>query len=258
MTKVTAWLPLVLLFLAACDEAAGPDALIYDGKIVHPSCFSAVDPMAGDSRSLPVDLKSCMADAPPAPEPDEYGFYTQEQNSGDSYSGYIGYKYIGRIDAGEVVHLISSGGGSGQFSELVALAREGDTLRLVRSYGGGDRCGGIADAKIENGKVFYTQGATPADLATLNARSADEAYDAGGDLDACAVCCIAAIRYSDGAPISVSFADDWESGGTDGRMACFEKELKARLGARQKELSYAQAQDFAASLGASCPLPAAP
>lgn len=109
---------------------------------------------------------------------------------------YSYYKYLGRSDGSSVIFTLNNGGGTGQFSSLSLVKRDGASIK-VKNYDGGDRCnGGLFDVKNENQKIIYKVNLTPYDLLTFKSDAKMKKIKAYKDIDACAACCVASATYS--------------------------------------------------------------
>lgn len=109
-------------------------------------------------------------------------------------NAYSYYRILGNINGIYIISAINNSGGSGQFTAIYLLKREGDILH-VSSVASGDRCNnGIADAQVKNQQLLFTTYITPYDFLTI---SNQNPYNLNGyhDLDSCATCCQAKISY---------------------------------------------------------------
>ena len=169
------------LAAGAGSQKIAPSLYRIDGKPVPSSCL--VD-LAGLGEPRAVNLAHC-GDSSVKPKSLPTGVVGYE----DPQGGYFYYRYLGKVDGLDILYGESSGGGSGQFTSLVGIARDGQTLTQKRVYGGGDRCnGGVSDASIANGRLSFDQAITPYDLIALaDPGTKLEAYK---DLQASASSCI--------------------------------------------------------------------
>lgn len=146
-----------------------PPELLFAGKPIDPKCVSA----AMEIREG-VDLgKGCAefsGDGFPAAiagqlTQKQSGAYGYDLDFEDGKSGGFFYRYVGKTDEGLILDISYSSGGSGHFSRLGVYRREGDILREARNIAGGDRCaGGIRDAKMQEGHLFYSYNMTSLEL----------------------------------------------------------------------------------------------
>ena len=94
-------------------------------------------------------------------------------------------------------------GGSGRFTSVVVVQVDGPDLKLIHSFGGGDRCnGGVADAEIKDNALIYGFYITPADFTTL-ALGDDQGLIPYEDLEASASSCFGIARYDAGNLVEV-------------------------------------------------------
>ena len=142
---------LVILSFSLSDAAlALSKDLLFKGKPIEPI---VIDRMAnGDSsRFDPVDLRKYTLKSQKihiekrmgSPEKDEFGYSYRDKGSNQRSSPYTTYRVI--ADLGNHRHLIlnnSSGGGSGHFSSLFVVEREGHFVKNVGEISGGDRANG--------------------------------------------------------------------------------------------------------------------
>lgn len=185
---------LVLALVAVIQGCAAPSAG------VHPACFR---PWLEGSATQ-IRLQRCER-AEGTLETTEDGlrlFTPAPESDGDGVMAsavFVGSRHLGALGGTPVYEVHYSGGGTGQFSTVVAARTEGDTLIIDRSLPLGDRCnGGIASAAVDHGLLTVARNVTPFDVVAALADSLDgdpptddafglEAYD---DMPACAVCCV--------------------------------------------------------------------
>ncbi len=172
---------------------------------LHPFCLEPFWSVAGgDRKSMSeVDLALCRRGTAHIPiERNAAVRFADRLDLRVGPSGYFGYRPVGTLDGGaEVYALFENGGGTGQFSALIALTRAGERLRAGKVVGFGDRCnGGLGDATMAGPRTVRAEGrVTVAALADL-AATAREIVDGKKptepapkeNLADCAVCCAAA------------------------------------------------------------------
>lgn len=176
-----------------------PADLMYLAKPVDPLCLFQIE-----SKEAEIDLSKC-------------GFNSQEVHPSGANKklvseGFVGYDYDLKIDDSKhlkgysyykvianmgnayLIQTINNSGGTGSFSFLNVIQREGDILHLS-VLDGGDRCnGGLVDLKKEgkgaHARLVYSVYLTPYDFLTVAKDNPNhvKAYD---DLSACASCCAA-------------------------------------------------------------------
>lgn len=186
----------VILMLIASALAAGaatqkipPSLYRIDGKPVPSSCLSGLASLEG---ARAVNLAHC---GDPSLKPKSLP--TGVVGYDDPQGGYFYYRYLGKADGFDVLYMEYSGGGSGQFTSLVGIVRNGQILEPKRNYAGGDRCnGGLSDASIANGRLSFDQAITPFDLIAL--ASPDTKLEAYKDLEASANSCIGFSHMTNG------------------------------------------------------------
>jgi len=176
-----------------------PSALLYQGKPIDPLCLSDASDL-----SKPINLAKCGLATEKGYKFTNYnqdlikqGFFGFDyeyrlDNATGTYHGYSYYKSYGMANGADIIYLINNSGGSGQFSALYSVKRNGNLLQ-VKSYDGGDRCnGGITDVKRDNNQLTYHQNLTSYDLFAL-ANDNPHKLSAYSDLEACAACCVATV-----------------------------------------------------------------
>lgn len=199
MTTVLAG-ALALAAPAAVAAADLPDALLVDGAPVNPLCFQhwgeddTVDVTACDDPSLVPEPDA------EGPGPDQWGWYGTRYRFADlpedaPMRGSISWRWLGETPQGQVVETYDYGGGTGHFTAVQTVRREGDRLRLVETHMGGDRCnGGVVAAAVGNGVVAGEVNITPYDLLAL-ALDGDPPVEPYDEVDACAICCVGTATF---------------------------------------------------------------
>lgn len=109
----------------------------------------------------------------------------------------IFYKVAGIAKSGEkILEVLWSGGGSGNFSDILYITKNKNQLLVTKQISGGDRCnGGISNVKLSNGKLSYQTNATPYALVTQGKQ--EVAIDERIKLADCAICCIGKFQIND-------------------------------------------------------------
>ena len=192
-----------------------PAQLMYQGKPIDPLCLFNLE-----STKAVVDLRRCGLDSKAGyvisgknKQLISQGFmgydYGGKINDSANLSGYSYYKSLGTVGHSVIVQTINNSGGTGSFSFLNLIKRDGNTLKLS-VINGGDRCnGGLVDVKrVGTGtsdRIIYKIHLTPYDFFT---RTHDNPHHlkAYEDLSACAVCCAATAVYQ--RHIGADFADE--------------------------------------------------
>lgn len=246
-----------LLALSACKKENAEIA--YNGKPLDPMCMMAAAEPEG------VNLAECTGSVDKTDdtksakglETFEDGAigYTFECEDGCMRPPFVSYKFIGRTDAGDVLKVTSSGGGTGVFSDVRVVTIEGDVLKQT-IINGGDRCnGGIDNVSVDGQVVKYGQNITPFDLVDISGgnKVGFEAYD---DIAACAACCVGVAQYAGSEVEGVEFtADAVEDAAGEGYSpidTCFYGVYNDVVRAGNKTLDRDQLDEFGASFAARC------
>jgi hypothetical protein len=162
---------LLALALAGCGRETPigdvPETFYYKGAPIDPACFLDSSAQMGDAISLSI----CTGKNKMQPEYKEDHFYGTEitDMSGSVSSAYVYYRYLGESGDNHIIQTLSSSGGASQFSSLRLMQLDGNLLRTVKRFAGGDRCsGGIERASVVGNTIKYTKNITPYDLAILS------------------------------------------------------------------------------------------
>lgn len=156
--------------------------------------------------------------------------------------GWVAWRYLGETAEGHVVETYHNGGGTGQFTGVQTVRREGDRLHLVESHMGGDRCnGGVAAAAVSGGVVAGALNITPYDLLALALKEEDVLHPVYDGITSCAICCVGTVTFvgDDLAWVSLDppeggFAGEGEA---DSPQACLDSLLEdSRWSLNQSEL----------------------
>ncbi len=178
-----------------------PDELQYQENPIDPLCFVEMDQHTHIS-----DLTKCGVEAEKNREISNYNSnFLKKGFVGYDYAwstdtnlpaatGYGYYRYLGKADDYDIVYVVSSGGGSGQFSAIDLVKRTGDKI-LVEPINDGDRCNnGITQVKNENNSLVYTVNMTPYDFIRLTKINPHQLKPS--DLETCASCCAATVVFT--------------------------------------------------------------
>lgn len=212
------------------DAPITPQPMLYAGKPIDPLCFNKF-PMDSARHDFVVDLKTCAT--PTEYEKAEGGMQT-DPDGGIGYDfvegmGYFYYRNLGSLPSGEnVIFTSSSGGGTGQFTQIFTVRLDGAKLVYGRDIAGGDRCnGGLFDAELKDGKVNYTASITAQDFSSIAHQQGVLKAEYDKDLEGCAICCAATAEFMDG-DLSAINLDDLEDEGSgsqfdhpQGHQQCF-------------------------------------
>jgi hypothetical protein len=254
------WPTLFLIFLTiffirpayATVSPPLPNELFFQGQPLDPFCF--YDP-TGDKIDHPIDPTMCRSN-----------------NSEDS-SASISYKYLGKTEKGYILSGDESGGGTAFVTFIYAIQREGNLIRVVDRYPGGDRCmGGLKDMEVENGKLVYSKFLTPADIIRLVGIS-DVKPDSGvshikhhhgnldGGLAASAASCFGIAHYEDKNLISIALEDESKDISLQDRQgwtenfrfqSCYNKLQRSYIGQGKKILDSKLMKAFADDFRSKC------
>jgi hypothetical protein len=240
----------------AAPPKVAPRLYRVNGRPVPVSCLEVLT-QEGDSRKSPIDLRDC-GDPKLKPTAQADGSVGYDEPKLGWQGGYFYYRYVGQSRGIDILALESSGGGSGQFTQLTGVKHDGHFIRWVRDYAGGDRCnGGVTNEKILNGKLTFDQAITPYDLVALARPKAKlEAYK---DLEASAASCIGVSHLtgddSDWTGVSLT-EKDWTDrpGWTDQYryQACFNKLYRDTISAGHIELDRSGVARFAQTFVERC------
>lgn len=255
--KVIANILVFSMMLVSIAQAASPKVSprLYrvNGRPVPVSCLEALTNPEGDPGKVVIDLRNC-GDPKLKPKAQADGWVGYDNPDG----GYFYYSYVGQSGGIDILSLYSSGGGTGQFTQLVGVKHSGHFIRLARDYAGGDRCnGGVSGAKVSNGKLTFDQAITPYDL--INLARPKEELEAYKDLEASAASCIGVIHMTgdDRRWTGVSLTEkDWpdQSGWTEDYryQACFNKLYRETISSGHAELDRIGVVTFAQAFAKRC------
>lgn len=245
-----------LLQVGKQEPTALPSELMLDGQPIDPLCFEAV------SADEWVDISKC-SDAKIIKLPaesdgfaaDKVGYrYRYQEDKSDAVS-YSYYQYIGSWNGAPVVLSYGSGGGTGQFTSLISIERNGNKIRVLQGFGAGDRCnGGIVDAKISLGTLYYGQNMTPIDFLQI-ADDNPQGLQPYDDLEASASSCFGIARFEDEKFVGVTLQDVPKSNDTSTTykyQSCFNRLFHDQLAKGKKELSVSALKEFTAQFNQVC------
>lgn len=265
------------LSLAACkpeasaetSSSAFPPELLLNGQPIDPLCFEKSNSM--ESGMGDIALQNC-ADGFVVKEYFSKGPYDRgavfTYEGDEDFAGmgtpYMQYRYAGidenmtiipakEADGRFPVLLNWSGGGTGHFSNLLWLKREGNVLKPLQGVTGGDRCnGGVVEALMnKDGQLQYAVNITPYDMVMLGGdaeRPFMQSVKAFEDLDACAACCTGTAHFTGDEFTGVKLQDglkDYLSGRDyadpvppeQEKQACFDRLLVLQAESGQMEFT---------------------
>ncbi len=258
---------LELVFLLVAAMLAGrsaigadrlPSPLVVDGRPIDPTCLMTL--ANGDSSRLdPIDLRHChRADivvTHDSRDPGMIGFEYKEKDIPDAHP-YFYYRFLGAYHGHALLFIEFSGGGTGQFTNLVGVDTNGSVLKPVEELAGGDRCnGGIYSATVNQGRLSYDERITPFDLIALAA--ATPRMHADKDLESSAASCVAVVHHADQQWTSVTLSNpDWhdQQGWTEQYryQACFNRIYRSYVAHGKTEMDRRGTARFGAAFGSLC------
>lgn len=246
-----------------------PSQLLYEGKPIDPLCFETSD----ESNSV-ASLKECGIKSSPSKKITGYndglldkgyiGYdyaWTDNDTPDNSARNYSYYKWVGETNGSHIVYTLNNTGGSGQFSSIVLVKRNENTLQ-IKSLTGGDRCnGGISDVTLKDNLLTYSQNMTPYDFLELSKNNPQQ-LKAYNDLDACAACCAGSLiierdllkSIDKENPIAVDLSDDYQPASENDKkyQVCFDKLYTNYIKNGKKQLSFKELQEFIATFNKEC------
>lgn len=193
-------LPCITFALPA--PANFPKDLIFNDQPIDPLCI-----FEAESFNKAVDLNKCGIHAESdrkiidsTPEMIKKGIvgynylWPIAKNNTTHANAYSYYSVIGKTTDTYIIYALNNTGGSGQFSGIYYVKRDGNNLR-VQLLIGGDRCnGGITNVKYKDNKLTFSMNLTSYDLFDL-AKDDPHQVKAYNGLSACAVCCEGIANY---------------------------------------------------------------
>ena len=254
------FLLIITIGLTACDEASdkgqtenpvsenteNPATHFYKG--VHPLCIYK---LANDGGQDSVNLDECTAADIEVTDliydKDKNQNMASFQYGDDTYParGMSGYRYVGSNADGDILETFWNGGGSGTFTNIMAVTVKDGVLTVNKRYAGGDRCnGGVADVGFTpDDTLYYKQHMTPYDMITVGRTEYSETIEPYEDIDDCAACCYGLLETRNNQPYAVYLADDLQnriekSGddiSLDTMQACLDRHLHGQeMGVKHK------------------------
>jgi len=205
-------------------------------KGVHPLCFYK---LAADGGSNEIELDNCTLNT-------NIADVTYDEDSNWNQVSFIdgdpenppalsAYRFVGSGADGDVVETLWNGGGSGTFTEVLAVTVKNGTLFINKRYGGGDRCnGGISDVGFTPDDTLYIkQNMTPYDMLTFGRNDYQQLVEPYDDLKDCASCCYGVLETRGEDPYAVYLAENLQSEiersgeaiSDDTTQACFDRHM---------------------------------
>jgi hypothetical protein len=154
-----------------------------------------------------------------------------------------------------VIKIVSGNtGGSGRFSGIYFMRRDGDNLQLLEEMGGGDRCNNGIEGNVRyvDGKLLYTQALTAADFYDAENITNDKKLN---DLEYCAICCKASANLEDRKITSYTLRADLlddKQEGLSKEQACFEKQLSTLVKGDQTIVPQQEMHQFLLKTAQKC------
>lgn len=234
-----------------------PQDFMFKGKPVQPDC---IEKFSGDSSRFELiylDSDKCQTgDKSYDPEEIKKGLLGYSSADGSTYTY---YKHLGMIHLQglktPLYHLIYtewSGGGTGRFSSIDVVEKSGDTLRLVDSIAGGDRCtGGLSDVEYKNGILTYKQHVTPLDLYVLIQKQPNTKVN----FSSCAACCMGKVAYQGSDITGFTFAQDGaEALPVEPTLpqGCYNQIIKETLAEGKNTLTFKELKSFMQKIEKTC------
>lgn len=250
-----------LLAAPAYAESVFPSALLINGKPIDPFCFesASTDEWLDVTKCVNPDIIKTEDIKPDASNVARVG-YNYRYKDIDDGSGYTMYDYIGLWSGAPVILVSSNTGGTGKFTSLLAIEREGKKIRVLQGFAAGDRCnGGVVDVKLENGVLHYGQRIVPFDFLQLADDNPNDlqAYES---LETSATSCFGVARYADTELTGVTLKGITGDEGKDRpewtekfvHQSCFNKIYSAYLTQGKKDLSVQQLKEFTGEFNRVC------
>ena len=251
---------------ALAADAGKSQALMIDGKPIDISCLIAMDTYDSSRFDL-APAKNCAHDkiVPERGKSSEGGMigfsYRYKGDDPSSASSYFYYSYLGEHQGQQILFTQSGGGGTGHFTNVFGLKRQGDKLKRVAEYAGGDRCnGGVENAKIVGDKISVRINATPAAIIELTEAAPEAVFAA---LDDSAISCAGLVTLEIATtPKSQAIAglqlnEDYArmtraTTGAGPEQACFNALFADYKARDQMALDGAQTREFAKAFRSKC------
>lgn len=261
------------LLVFATPQQRLPDELMYLGKPIDPICLLQVEGMKGrvDLSQCGLDLKKGYRISGSSQRLLAKGFigynYNSQLNDEVKMGGYSYYKAFGKVGRSVIVQTLNNSGGTGSFSSLNLIKREGNFIR-ISVLNEGDRCNGsLVDVKREGQgrqqRLVYGVQLTAYDFLILAHDNPHhlKAYD---ELSSCAVCCAGTAVFQ--RPIGAEFdqekllyikmPDDSKNIGQPSApptyQACFDKLISSFAQKNKGKLDVLQLSRFTHQFNTQC------
>jgi hypothetical protein len=231
MVLCSAWL------LVGCDRGAHktPDFLMYQGQVIDPYCMGSYFASEASFAKEPIILADCTHKGRTEykntfKQDKDYLIQEMETLDQSEWTGhmYFKYRYVAGDENRFIIEAYASTGGSGFFSAIYIMRRQGDALYQLDQMAGGDRCGGGLEHRVRyiDHKIHYTQSLTAAEF--YHVAQIPDAQQLK-NLEYCAICCKGTVQYEDKNLVSYTLdpalLDDTRENASKEQI-CFEKQLK--------------------------------
>ena len=232
---------------AVAEDA--PQPLLIDGKPASLACLTPFTGLYG-AGPVPVDLAQCSARQPNGDVQSKNGMIGFDDRT---QGGNFHYRDVGKLDGLDVLYIQWSGGGSGQFTQLIGIERAGGSLYLRRAYASGDRCmGGILSARLQDGHLFYDSEDGPYRMMSFGKTPSTN----GGALDWNLSSCTTILHWRDQQVIGARLIRDQLADAMTPDQACFNRFYNSAVARKQAELNKEQLVAFVSGVMKSCALSA--
>lgn len=163
----------------------------YQGKPIAPDCM--VDLLSSEKEKHPtVSLSECSSNKKSKKVRYDKNIFTNRSQNEDDTKPFSNYAIIGQYGNKYLIDFGQWTGGSGFFTSIMWIDHQGDKLKLLDVYAGGDRCNGGTE---KTGPWQYGVNLTATDLIEL---AGDKSIKLAPyrDLDSSAAGCVAEAHFS--------------------------------------------------------------
>ena len=234
-----------------------PPDFLYDNQPIEPACFYE---LVGENKTKTIDLShaACQKNTTEFDVKQiSYGLlgYNLFNDSPAMSLPYIYYRFIGlrdpKIPDEYYIELHWSGGGAGNFKELILVQKNQSKLKLLKTIAAGDRCfSGVSQVDYTNQILKYTQNVTPAELGRIMGLSEVEIEQLA--LSDCAVCCIGLAHSKQEEWVDFRF-NPFDEKDLEGLVGpCFGQVILPEMVAAQKSLSLESLKVLAGKVRQQC------
>lgn len=258
----------LLVLCGVPAPAANASGFTFHGRPIDPRCVAALVPMEAGAPQ-PVELARCTKSGKVTHV--DSSFEVEEPDPAAVMgTPFDSYEILGRDGARFAIATLSSGGGTGRFTDLMIVRKSG--ARLVAEkilLRGTDRCnGGLWDAKLDGSLLIWSENLTPSDLIEFGGIKSLTAYK---DLEASASSCVATrnmaydMKSGDAHMVSITLQPGYGQGNSNGRIEdregwteqyahqhCFNTFYNGYVFDGRTELDPAQLKAFADGFASAC------